>query len=72
MWNDSFSHNEGVVFNSPIALEEGITLIGGKYRLTAPNIDVEIKKKRYFTKRFFLNTEIRFLAGYPKPIIIDG
>jgi hypothetical protein len=68
----AFSHPEGVVFNSFIALEEGIPLIGGKYRLTAPNFDVEIKKKWYFTKRFFLNTGIRFLAGYAKPNIIDG
>lgn len=68
----AFSHPEGVVQNEYIALEEGIPLYGGKYRLTAPNFDIEIKKKWYLTKRIFLNSGIRFLAGYAKPQIING
>lgn len=68
----AFSHPEGVVRNEYIALEEGIPLYGGKYRLTAPNFEIEIKRKWYFTKRLFFNSGVRFLAGYAKPKIIDG
>tara|TARA_Y100000766_G_C18848723_1_gene577062 strand:+ start:135 stop:869 length:735 start_codon:yes stop_codon:yes gene_type:complete len=68
----AFSHPEGVVHGEFIALEEGIPLYGGKYRLTAPNFEFEIKRKWYFTNRMFFNYGLRFLAGYAKPKIIDG
>ncbi len=68
----AFSHPEGVVRNEYIALEEGIPLYGGKYRLTGPNFEVEIKRKWYFSKHLFFNAGGRFLVGYAKPKIIDG
>ena len=68
----AFCHPEGVVHNKYIALEEGISLYGGKYRLTAPNIEIEIRRKWYLNKRLFFNAGARFLAGYAKPKIIDG
>ena len=68
----AFSHPEGVVHGEFIALEEGIPLYGGKYRLTAPNFEFEIKRKWYFTNHMFFNYGLRFLAGYAKPKIIDG
>ena len=68
----AFSHPEGVVRNEYIALEEGIPLYGGKYRLTGPNFELEIKRKWHFTKRLFFNAGARFLAGYAKPKIING
>jgi len=68
----AFSHPEGVVRNEYIALEEGIPLYGGKYRLTGPNFELEIKRKWHFTKRLFFNAGARFLAGYARPKIING
>ena len=68
----AFSHPEGVVRNEYIALEEGIPLYGGKYRLTAPNFEVEIKRKWYLNKLIFLNVGSRFIGGYAKPKIING
>lgn len=68
----AFSHPEGIVRNSNVALDDGISLIGGVYRLTAPNIEVATLRKIYFHKRFYFNAEIRFTAGYSKPKIING
>lgn len=68
----AFSHPEGVINGNYIALEEGIRLYGGKYRLTGPNFEAAIRKKVYLYKRLYLNGGIRFTAGYAKPKIIDG
>ncbi|MDB4335124.1 hypothetical protein OAA06_02060 [bacterium] len=68
----AFSHPEGKVRGKTIALEDGISLYGGKYQFTAPNIELGIRKKIYLYKRLYFNSEVRFIAGYAKPKIIDG
>lgn len=68
----AFSHPEGVVNGEWIALEEGIPLYGGKYRLTAPNFEIEARKKWYLYRGLFFNIGTRFIAGYTRPKIIDG
>ncbi len=68
----AFSHPEGVIHGEYIALEEGIPLYGGKYRLTAPNFEIEARKKWYLHKGLFFNLGTRFIAGYTRPKIIDG
>ena len=68
----AFSHPEGIVNGQKVALEEGIPLIGGVYRLTAPNFEIEARKKFYFYKGLFFNSGIRFIAGYAKPKIQNG
>lgn len=68
----AFSHPEGVIHGKYIALEEGIRLYGGRYRLTGPNFEAAIRRKTYLYKRLYLNTGVRFTAGYAKPKIIDG
>lgn len=68
----AFSHPEGIVNGQKVALEEGIPLIGGVYRLTAPNFEIEARKKFYIYKSLFFNSSLRFVAGYAKPKIQDG
>lgn len=68
----AFSHPEGIINNQLVALEEGIPLYGGVYRLTAPNFEIEARKKVYLYKRLFFNAGVRFVAGYTKPKINDG
>lgn len=68
----AFSHPEGIVNGKWIALKEGIPLYGGKYILTAPNFEVEAKKRWYLYRALYFNLSTRFVAGYARPKIIDG
>ena len=68
----AFSHPEGIVNGQKVALEEGIPLIGGVYRLTAPNFEVEARKRFYIYKGIFFSSGIRFVAGYTNPKIQNG
>ena len=52
--------------------DKGIPLIGGVYKVTAPNIEFGVLKKVYVYRRLFVNIEGRVSAGYSKAKIIDG